>query len=155
MAKMGLSGVAQLAEVVAAVGVVVSLIYVGRELQSNTAAVRGASIQEATRAQAELLLTRAVDPALNELYRRGDEDPSSLNESERSRYVLVKRQTWINLQNNYFQYDLDLLDQRVWDVYHRTLCNIWGARGSKETWAGHRAVLDSGFVEVVESCGGQ
>ena len=152
MSKPTLSTLAQIAEIVAAVGVIVSLVYVGRELQANTTAIRGAAVQEVTRAQAELLLTRVNNAELFDLYERGNRHPATLNESELGRYGLLKRQTWINLENVFFQYDLGLLDERTWGVYHRTICGIWSTPGSKETWSGHRRVLDESFVRLVEAC---
>ena len=42
---MKLAELAQVAEIIAAVAVVVSLVYVGIEVRSNTSAVRGAAMQ--------------------------------------------------------------------------------------------------------------
>jgi hypothetical protein len=154
MAKLGLAQLAQLAEVVAAVAVVFSLVYVGRELGANTAAVRGSTLQSVTGMQGEILLLQASDSTLNRIRYLGDRDPSLLTELEANQYRLLLRQTWVNLQNVYFQQDLDLIDPRAWAVYHRTICGIWSSEGPRQTWTthAHREVLDSAFVRIVESC---
>ncbi len=72
MAKVGLAQFAQIAEVIAAVAVVVSLIYVGSELGANTAAIQGASVQAVTAVHVESLLTQASDSALTRIRLAGD-----------------------------------------------------------------------------------
>jgi hypothetical protein len=56
MSKIKLTELAQIAEIIAAVAVVMSLIYVGKEVQSNTAAVRGASMQAVATTDADILM---------------------------------------------------------------------------------------------------
>ena len=152
MARPRLAELAQAAEVVAAVAVVVSLVYVGRELQTNTAAVRGAAQQSITSAQAEIVLLEASDSALARIRQIGDSDPSALTEAEAFRYHLLLRQIWINLQNVYLQNELGLIDPRLWSVNHRTICGVWSSPGVRTTWPGHRPVLDQGFISLVEAC---
>jgi hypothetical protein len=154
MAKLGLAQLAQLAEVVAAVAVVLSLVYVGRELGANTAAVRGATLLSVTGMQGQILLLQASDSAVNRIRYAGDRDPSVLTELEANRYRLLLRQTWINLENVFFQHDLGLIDPRAWGVYHRTICGNWSNPGQRLTWIahGHRDVLDPAFVQLVEDC---
>ena len=152
MAKVGLAQFAQIAEVIAAVAVVISLIYVGRELGANTAAVRGASVQGVTGVHVESLLTQASDSALTRIRLAGDQDPSTLGEVEADQYFMLRLQIWISVQNTYFQHELGLMDQRTWEVYHRIVCSMWSSPGVREVWPGHRELLDPGFIAVVEGC---
>jgi hypothetical protein len=152
MKRPGLSKIAQLAEVVAAVAVVVSLIYVGREVQSNTAAIRAASLQGVANASGEILLTVASDSALSRIRQMGNRDISLLNEAEAYRYGTLVRQSLLTLQNVYFQNELGVLDPRVWAGYHRVICDVWSRPGVQATWDLHRHTLDPGFVGIVESC---
>ncbi|MDX1577132.1 MAG: hypothetical protein R3266_01555 [Gemmatimonadota bacterium] len=152
MRRPTLTETAQIAEVVAAVAVVISLVYVGRELRSNTAAVRAASVQEVANLSAEILLTTAADSALARLRQIGDRDPSRLGEADRYRYATLIRQAWLTMQNAYFQNELDVIDPRVWEGYGRIVCAMWSNPGIRATWPAHRGVLDSGFVAFVEAC---
>lgn len=129
----------------------------GRELQSNTDAIRTASVQAATSVGAEVTLAVATDPTLARIRRLGTQAGlASLNEDEAYRFLFLMRQTWINLQNFYLQNESGLFEPRLWAGYHRTICGIWSSPGAKEGWIaqGHRAVLDPGFVQLVENCGG-
>ncbi len=152
MRRLGLTELAQMAEVVSAVAVVVSLIYVGNELARNTAAVRGASMQAVFTASANTLLSIAADSSLARIRQVGDQDASLLAESDAYRYRAFTRQNWLSLQNVYLQNELGLVDPRVWAGYARIVCAVWANPGIKLTWPDHRPVLDAGFATLVETC---
>ena len=62
MRRLSLGEFAQIAEIVAAVAVVVSLVYVGIGLRDNTFAVRSASAQAVTNTSLDILFE--IDPKL-------------------------------------------------------------------------------------------
>lgn len=152
MKKPTLAELAALAEIVAAVAVVLSLIYVGRELQSNTAAVRAESLQGVSDASGQLLSTTAADSALSRIRQLGNRDISLLTEAEAYRYGLLTRQSFFTLQNVFFQNELEVLDPRVWRGYRRVICGLWSNSGVRDTWHLHREAFDPEFVELVEGC---
>ncbi len=152
MARGKLQEMAQVAEVIAAIAVVISLLYVGREVQNNTAAVRGAAMQAIATTDAEALMTIASDSALSEIIRVGEVDPSSLSESDAFRFGLYMRQFWLSFQNIYQQAQLELLDTSVWESYRTITCDVWRRPGSQALWSRERTVLDPDFVAVVEAC---
>lgn len=147
-----LTAVAQIAEVVAAAAVVISLVYVGRELESNTAAIRGSSVQEATIASSESLLNVASDSSLARILQVGRQDPSRLTEVEALRYHSFRRQFLLIAQSVYLQNELGTIEPRAWRVYERIVCDLWDTPGTRETWPLHRHLLDEGFVALVEAC---
>ena len=65
MSRFNLAELGQIAEIVAAVAVVISLIYVGKEVQNNTSAVRGAAMQAIATTDADALMTIASDADLS------------------------------------------------------------------------------------------
>ena len=152
MSKIKLAEIAQIAEVIAAVAVVVSLIYVGTEVQSNTSAVRGAAMQAIATTDANALMTIAADAELSEIIRVGQQDPSQLNPADAFRYRLYMRQFWLSFQNIYQQSELGLIDSSVWQSYVSVICGMWSQPGTRETWSNHVNVLEPSFVAVVEAC---
>ena len=150
--RASLSEIAQFAEVIAAIAVVISLVYVGRELRSNSAAVRAASVEGMAGASADLLSTIASDSALSEIWRTGVQDATHLTEAEAYRFGVLVRQSLLTLQNAYFQNELEVLEPRVWGAYHRIICELWGNNGLRASWPVHRRVLDEGFVTLIEDC---
>jgi hypothetical protein len=152
MARPTLQDLAQVAEIVAAVAVVVSLVYVGREVQSNTAAIRGAAMQEIATADADALITIAADSALSEIIRRGSEDADQLSVPDAFRFSLYVRNFWLSFQNIYQQSALDLVDASVWESYRLIICSVGARPGFVQLWPEEREVLDPEFVAVVEAC---
>ncbi len=152
MPKIRLNELAQIAEIIAAVAVVMSLIYVGKEVQSNTAAVRGAAMQAVATADADALLTIAADATLSEIVRLGHQDPSQLTPPDAFRYGLFMRQFWLSFQNIYQQSELSLIDQSVWRSYVSIICGMASRPGVQETWSNHTHILDAAFVAIVDDC---
>ncbi len=152
MDRARLQEIAQVAEVIAAVAVVISLLYVAREVRSNTAAVQGAAMQAIATTDAEALMTVASDSALSEIIRVGSEDTSLLSDGDAFRFGLWMRQFWLSFQNIYQQAQLGLLDPSVWESYRSITCGVWRQPGSQALWSSERDVLDPGFVAVVEEC---
>jgi hypothetical protein len=150
--KLGLTQLAQIAEVIAAVAVVLSLIYVGRELGANTAAVRADAMQAVTERSATAVQTLAAQPELARIKLLGDADPSALDEEEGFQYFLWHRGFWLQMQNVLVQYQLEVFDDAVWEGYNNLICNTIALPGQRSTWPSQRAELGRDLVAVVESC---
>lgn len=147
-----LAALAQIAQVVAAAAVVVSLLYVGRELRATTAAIQGSSVQEVTLSASQSLLSAATDSSLSRILQVGARDPSELTEAERYRREVFIRQFWLIMQNAYLQNELGTIDPRAWRVFHRIICDVWTRPGARASWSLHRHLMDDGFAALVESC---
>ena len=122
MSKFKLAEVAHVAEIIAAVAVVISLLYIGQEVQSNTAAIRGAAMQAIATTDADALMTIASDAELSEIVRIGDQDPSQLSIADAHRYKLFMRQFWLSFQNIFQQSELGLIEPSVWQSYLTVTC---------------------------------
>lgn len=152
MKKLTLTEYAQIAEVVAAVAVVVSLVYVGIGLRDNTAAVRSASVQAITTTSQNGLIAESTSADLSRIRRIGDEDPEELDVDEARRYQTMYRQIWLSFQNVYFQRDLGTVGADLWGTYERIICTQFAQAGVRITWDDHASVLDPEFVAAAEAC---
>lgn len=76
MKKLSLSELANLAEIVGAAAIVVSLIYVGQELKANTAAVQAASLQSITNSSSVSMLAVVENGDFADIRLRGDQEPT-------------------------------------------------------------------------------
>ena len=152
--KTRLGELAQIAEIVAAVAVVLSLIYVGRGLIDNTAAIRATSVQAITSGTREALLAVAVDEDLSRIVRIGSADRSMLSGDEAYRFSLFSRQRWLFFQGIWIQRNLGVLDDQVWGAYERAICTVISNddSGDRAEWPNHVSVLDPEFVNMVEEC---
>lgn len=152
MKKFALAEIAQVAEIVASLGVVISLIYVAAELRSNTAAVKAATVQSITNSSRDVLVTVAANEGLARIRQIGEADPSALTDAEAFRFFQFSRQNWLYFQNIWIQWDLGVVDDRAWSSFDRIICGIYSRPGNRKEWPEHAAALDAQFVKVVESC---
>jgi hypothetical protein len=147
-----LAALAQVAQVIAAAAVVVSLVYVGRELSNTTAAIRSSSMQAATVSASQSLLNVASDSSLSRIVQVGRQDPSRLTGPEEFRRETFMRQFWLIMQNVYLQNELGTIDPRAWKVFERIICDARSTPGGKASWSMHRQLMDGGFTTLVEAC---
>ena len=152
MKKPTLSEWASIAEIIAAVAVVISLFFVGSEVRRNTRAVQAASLQSVIDIARQQILLMASNPELNRIAMIGDDDPSKLNPEERMRYFWQDRSFWLGMQTVYRQRQLGMLPNEEWDVYNKVICVNIGTRGTRALWAQEAPNLIPAFVRVVEAC---
>ena len=152
MKKPELSELAHYAEIAAAIAVVASLLYVGQQVQDNTAAIRSSTMQAVADSSDIALQNQASDEDLIRIRMTGNADISALTEVEAARYMSIHRGMWIRMQNIYAQQQLGVLHESFWYTYSKITCEIYAPPGVRVTWSDHSDVLDPGFVNFVESC---
>jgi hypothetical protein len=150
--KPKLGELAHYAEIAAAITVVVSLIYVGRQVEENTAAIRSSTMQAVANSSDIALQTQAADPDLTRIRMIGNEDASALTKVEAVQYMSFNRGQWLRMQNIYAQHQLGVLDEGFWYTYSRIICLVYSPPGMRATWSDHSGVLDPDFVRFVEAC---
>lgn len=154
MKRPSLSTLADLSQVIGAVAIVVSLIYVGKELNANTAAVQAASLQSITNSSSASMLSIVENADMADIRLRGDADPAQLEGAERLRYVLYQRQMWFHFQNVWTQWRLGTISDDVWGGYHRVICDDLVATSERLQWwlEVHANSMSREFVRLVEGC---
>ena len=152
MRKLTLAEWASVAEIIAAVGVVVSLFFVGIEVRRNTSAVQAATLQSVLDIARQQVLLMASNPELNRIAMAGDTAFAKLNAEERIRYAWQDRSFWLGMQTVYRQWQLGVLPNQEWGVYNRIICNNIAVRGTRALWSEEAHILIPEFVSVVEAC---
>ena len=153
MGKLKLSDWAAIAEVVGAVAIVVSLIYVATELRHNTEATQAATFQQLVALSSNSLMAIAQDPVLADIYERGIQDSESLANDELFRFFLLIRIQWRGMEAAFFQWRHGVLGDSEWLGYASLMCNELSAlTGQQVSWEFHRDSLSPDFVSFIEEC---
>lgn len=84
---MSLQDWSNLAQVIGALAVVISLVYVGFQVKRNTGAVRSATSQAVHNNYADWYMSMVGDAELNRIAIKGLKDYSSLDEIEKARFI--------------------------------------------------------------------
>ena len=146
------------AEILSAVAVVVTLVFVATELRRNTKAIQSAAFQDLTDASTEYLLSIAADPEVSRIWAAGNRNPAELSAPDSVRYYLLARARWLRMQNVFSQWSKETVSDDDWTFYEGLICGGSSIGSSLQgglvaTWPAHEPVLTRRFVDFVEGCG--
>ncbi len=139
-------------EAVGLVAIVASLLFLGVEIQQNTAAIElstAQSFQSDFRAH-ELVI--AQDGDLADLLQRGKEDMSGLTQAELIRVRLLESsvlRAWANL---YYHYSKGALEERLWFGQVRRMKQSWRRNSTmRYFWEDLKTTFEPDFVVFMET----
>ena len=107
---MTLTELANIGEILAASGVIASLIYVGYQIRETRRAVRAATAQSRTELGVQLITTRYTSD-IAELLTKSLEQPNSLSTADRFKLKSFFTAHVRHCQNLYYQKEQGLLDE--------------------------------------------
>lgn len=147
---MTLQDLGNLGEFIGAVGVVVSLVYLARQMIDNTASVRAASYNSMVENSIRLLEHAFRDSEFADFLARAEKDPSSLSQAERVRWDAYMTAVFRHFGNLQYAHRVGTLDKQMWESYRATLRDdlatpSWGAWFQQ-----HRHLFSSGLGEQID-----
>jgi hypothetical protein len=134
----------------AAVGVVLSMTFVGLELRNNTVAVRAAARNELATGGRELLLAIAASPELVETLRLWRDPNADLTPGQEDTAGYVVRALLRNLENVFLQVDAGIVDDSALASYG-VQSPILRSPRFEAMWLRERDSFDPGFAQRLES----
>jgi len=149
--KIGLSDWAKVAEIGAATGVIISLIFIGLEIQNNTEATESATRESVLQVGMEFLSLR-VDPSVlakahTKLRSGEDLSPDEEYQLEHEAHI-----NFIGFAHSHYQYQQGFLDLNAW-LRRKNLIRlvINGYPHNRNMWEGKREQFEPEFRELVDS----
>ena len=118
---MTLQDLGSIGELVSAVAVVISLVYLARQMIQNTVSVRAASFNSMVQNSIRLLEHAFRDPEFAEFLAKAEADPSSLTEAERVRWDSYMTAVWRHFGNLQYANRVGTLDGQMWQAYRTDL----------------------------------
>ncbi len=147
---MSLADLGNLGEFIGSVAVLISLIYVGFQIRSNTRAVRASTFLGLTNGWVEYVHLMA-QPEVAALLERARREPDRLDPVELSRVWAFGRGTFRRFENDYFQFRSGTFDAGAWLGYQNSLRNeILSAPHMRAMWALTRDVFSPEFAALVD-----
>ena len=136
-------------EVIGAVAVVISLIYLALQIRQNTRAIRGSTLDAITaHMQAELRWSSEMP----DVFRKAIDDPDKLTFDESWRLSEFVTAAFTARQNEFHQYQQGLLDDDVWASIENIIRIFMGMSWVQNWWQEYgRKNLSASFVRKVES----
>ena len=145
-----LSDLADIAEIAGAFAVVMSLLYVGIQVNDSASATRSAAANDANVAMQSWYLEIGSDQQTSENYYRGLMSEKPLSDEEEFQFLMMMHGSFLAYQNLFL-----LAEEGTIDPEHRESISLSinaGRRlpGMQRYWRQRRGYLHSGFVKWVE-----
>ncbi len=150
-----LQDLGSLGEFVGALGVVVSLVYLARQMSQNTTSVRAASFNSMTENSIRLLEPSFRDGDFADFLHRAERNPSSLSPNELVRWDAYMTAVYRHFGNLVYQYRVGVLDQQMWESYRDTLKRHLRTPSWRSWFEEHKEDFSSSLVKLVERAVGE
>lgn len=111
---MNWDAVGALAELLSALGVIASLVYLGAQIRQNTTALRGNAHEVAVERLTAVLQDLSTNPGLVQLVSRGSQDYASLSYDERLQFGSYWASAFVGAEASLLQWKRGNLDEAVW-----------------------------------------
>jgi hypothetical protein len=148
---MPLERIANIAEISAAVLVIVSLIYVGIQIRQNTKTVRGSTLQRNTDFWGTLFL-RLAEPEVVRAYGAGLAGQPDIRPVHYTQFFFICRAMFLGLENQYYQFRQGILDDATYLGYERSIqTQLLAFPGFRIWWQQSRSVFSPVFVTHIDS----
>jgi hypothetical protein len=149
--KYQLSDAANISEIVGAVAIVFSLVFVGVQLQKNTIATRSATAIAATNSMSQWYSNLGSNEKNSNLFRNFMANPNSLSEEQRFQVIMNFHAVMLVLQNNYYLANEGTLDPEMKNSISESIVVIKDSLGWKMYWRTRRALFLTGFQDYVDT----
>ena len=137
--KLTLSEMGEIAEVIAAVAIVISLIFVGLEIRENTRVTILTSDRAIDQQNLALNLSITNSADFADIIVRGEVDRSSLSDAERARFDNYNFSRFGAYENVIANYGDDLMPEEEYQVWSEHFQYRFGKPGYRDFWLEYRS----------------
>jgi hypothetical protein len=148
--KLKLSDWASLAEVIGAIAIVVSLIYVGIQVNDSALAVRSATANETSAAISSWYSELGTSIQATDVFVRGIANPESLTSSETAQFIYLTHGLFFQYQGAFYLAEEGTLDSELQQSLVNTLLGVREQPGFLMYWEQRGTLFQPGFREFVD-----
>ena len=151
---MTLQDLGNLGELISAIAVVISFVFLAVQIRQNTKTVRTSTYQavlDSARSDTELILAH---PHLERVYRLGRRDLNELTDEERPLFRMLVAQILLNHESLFLQHQHGVIDADFWRGRQEGLRALLSQPGVRKWWKGAplaRRYYVTGFQHLVDS----
>lgn len=146
-----LDALGNIGEFIGAIGVVVSLVYVARQLVQNTQSVRAASFNSMVQNSIRLSEHAFRDREFAEFLARAQAHPETLDEGERIRWDSYMTAVYRHFGNLQYSHRVGTLDSQMWTAYQSTLKEHLRTPSWAQWFEEHRHLFSAALGQQVDA----
>ena len=147
---MSLNDLANIGQIVGAIAVVISLIYVALQIRQNTNAIRTANAQSVHEHFANWYQLFASNESLAHVALTGLKDYRALSEMDKARFIALFMAFLSYSQNAFLKWRQGLLAPSLWLGWENVIMNLVCAPGGKIFWKERAYLFGEEFRHYVE-----
>ena len=148
---MNWEAIGAIGEVVGAVAVFITLVYLSLQIRQNTRSVKAAAVQAATISASSTYAALAYDAEMSRIYWEGLSDFKALPRDERRRFATYMASTLKPIENLLVQTRLGTLDYNDWEGERSELVRHFSQPGMRIWWQKGEAAFSRELVEFIKS----
>ncbi len=147
---MTLEDLGNLGELLGALAVVISLVYLAIQIRQNTRAVRSSAEHTVFQSAIDLDRMLVSDRELTRIWNLGRSNPDELNQEEERQFRRLMSMFYRNFENLYLQHENGLVDDRVFATWKTIIIQVSQQPGAIHWWQSYSEVLIEEFRDFVE-----
>ncbi|HEU0273283.1 MAG TPA: hypothetical protein VFQ83_02000 [Candidatus Udaeobacter sp.] len=148
---MKLEAINALAQLIAAIGVIVSLFYLAAQIRQNTRSMRAVVVDSLAHSLIDLLSPQAYDLEAMRAFAAAVEDWHGVTEEERARSLSFMFPTFKLFENAWFQQRQGTLDKQQWEGWDAYIRMYYHRPGVKIWWSLRKMAFAPGFRHYLEA----
>lgn len=148
--RLKLAEYASVAEIIGAFAVVISLIYVGMQVNDSASAVRAASANDVNVALQSWYLQIGTNQQTSELFYRALTSEEALSNEEEFQYLMMLHGAFLAFQNSYLLAEEGTIDTELREAITAAIVGIKQLPGMRRYWRQRKSYLHSGFAAYVD-----
>ena len=148
---MNLEAVNALAQLIAAIGVIVSLFYLATQIRQNTRSMRAVLVDSLAHSLIDLLSPQAYDVQAIRAFAAAVEDWHGVTEEDRARSLSFMFPTFKLFENAWFQQRQGTLDKQQWEGWDAYIRMYYHRPGVKTWWSLRKMAFAPGFRNYLEA----
>jgi hypothetical protein len=111
---MNWDAIGAMAELLGAIGVILTLFYLATQIRQNTSSVRTAAGMDMSKQAAAWIARMTVQPELGRIYNLASQDPELLTSDEKIRYATYVAEIFFLYEGQYEMYQQHQIEEHIW-----------------------------------------
>lgn len=148
--RLKLSEWANVAEILGAVAVIVSLIYVGYQVNVNTSAIRSAAANDASVAMQTWYLKMGSNRQSSDMWFDAMTSPEPLATHDEFQFMMMMHAVLLGMQNSYLLSREGTIDVEFREGITIAIVAVKDLPGMRRFWRQRKGFFHSGFAEYVD-----
>lgn len=147
---MDWNAVSAIAELLGAVGVALTVIYLAIQIRKNTKATHSQTYQLATASLAEMAAIVGTDKELARIFLTGMENPGQLKDEEFVQFGYLGISLFRRFENVFFQYQSGMIDDDFWTGHRDNILWFFHRPGMQVWWKDRKFAFSKSFREFLD-----